>query len=294
MSKILIDNWNLGDIVSEMIDITDSRISENYMELLTSIILWDNVYYPENDMSKWWNQVDLGLKNYIFPIKDEGKFSKEAEAIYNKYFSERESSVVATGSIRYSMLSNSLGMGYFPSNKRSVFLSKMGDFISRPLLMKLPIINRIDSLSIIDGVVMEKYRDITKYLPDFKIDFSYPLLVDYVVYNCDDQSSYLSVASQIKNEKSVVRYRKYMDEFEDALEEGNWSRLHHFTNDVNEIVEEILKITEKRSISVTGSISIMPSIDISTDIKLKKKAFHLDFLRDLSKFAFNKRKRNKI
>lgn len=39
MSKILIDNWNLGDIVSEMIDITDSRISENYMELLTSIIL---------------------------------------------------------------------------------------------------------------------------------------------------------------------------------------------------------------------------------------------------------------
>ena len=67
-----------GDIVSEMIDITDSRISENYMELLTSIILWDNVYYPENDMSKWWNQVDLGLKNYIFPIKNEGKISKDA------------------------------------------------------------------------------------------------------------------------------------------------------------------------------------------------------------------------
>lgn len=39
MSKILIDNWSLGDIVSEMIDITDSRISENHMELLTSIIL---------------------------------------------------------------------------------------------------------------------------------------------------------------------------------------------------------------------------------------------------------------
>lgn len=39
MSKILIDNWSRGDIVSEMIDITDSRISKNYMELLTSIIL---------------------------------------------------------------------------------------------------------------------------------------------------------------------------------------------------------------------------------------------------------------
>ena len=47
MNSIMVDNWMIEDIIA-IKDDESFQISPQYADLLSAILLWDNVYYPAN------------------------------------------------------------------------------------------------------------------------------------------------------------------------------------------------------------------------------------------------------
>lgn len=290
MSKILVDNWQMEDLILNSFDVSSGRLSKAYGDILNAIVLWDEIYYPQNIRSQAWHYLglssNLNIAEAIKPLKDDEFFAKESQEIYEKYFKREATSIVAEGAIRYSLLSNSNNMGYLPSAKRAEFLDII-DVETFEKMFKICRENRKDSLEMLDKIIEERFLELKSHLPKIKWNFQYPVLVDYIKYNCNDESSYINVALEIKREKEVVRYRKYMDKFEKALEEENGKEIMRFDKDIQEIVNDILKISERKSFTISGSISVMPSINISTDFIFPRKKYHLNFLRHLAEFSLN-------
>lgn len=295
MSKILVDNWQMEDLILNSIDASSGRLSKAYEDILNTIVLWDEIYYPQNVCSQAWHNYglacDLNITDAIKPLKDDEFFAKESKEIYEKYFKGKAIPVVAEGAIRYSLLSNSNNMGYLPSEKRAEFFGTI-DVETFEKMFKICGENRKNSLEMLDKIIEKRFLELKSHLPMIKWNFQYPVLVDYIRYNCNDESSYIDVALEIKREKEVVRYRKYMDKFEKALEEENAKEIIRFDKDIQEIVNDILKISERKSFTISGSISVMPSINLSTDLLFPRKKYHLNFLRKLAEFSLDgKRKR---
>ncbi len=286
MSKILVDNWNMEDIAYELSYIPDEYFSYTYGELLNATVLWDEVYYLNNDWSWNWIDSQQELTKIVMPINDDLSFLQESEEIYKKYFENIEYPVVASGAIRYSLFSNRYGMGYLPCEERSNFLNKV-DVAMRENIFKNVLYNRQSSLRILDELIEEQFSSIKRFFPKLKINFQYPVLVDYIRFNANSEKSCIDVALQLKREKAVMAYREYMDQFELALGNEQWSTVIKFEKEIQEIVNDMLKIPEGRAFTVSGSVSLMPSIDISTEIVLNRKKYHLNFLRELADFSFS-------
>ena len=286
MSNILIDNWNMENIAYELSYIPDEYFSYAYGELLNATVLWDEVYYLNNDWSWNWINSQQELTKIVTPINDDLSFLQESEEIYKKYFENKEYLVVASGAIRYSLFSNRYGMGYLPCEERSNFLNNV-DVATRKKIFKNVLYNRQSSLNILDELIEEQFSSIKRFFPELKINFQYPVLVDYIRFNANSKKSCIDVALQLKREKAVMAYREYMDQFELALENEQWSTVIKFEKEIQEIVNDMLKIPEGRAFTVSGSISLMPSIDISTEIVLNRKKYHLNFLRELADFSFS-------
>lgn len=285
MSKILIDNWNMEDILYEISYFPEEYFSDAFADLLNTIVLWDELYYPDNNMSQNWIDSEKNLVDVVKPMKDNLSFLHESEEIYNEFFEDTEYSLVAAGAIRYSFLSGHYGMGYLPCKDRSNFLNKI-DASLYEKIFKSVTYNRKSSLRILDELIEERFISIKRFFPKLKVNFRYPVLIDYIRYNSSSRKSCIDAALQLKNEKKVVAYRRYMDQFESDLENETWGNIINFENEVQDIVNDIVKISEGKTFTVSGSISLMPSIDISTDFVLRKK-YHLNFLRDLAEFSFS-------
>ena len=54
MKNVLIDNWFLENIAFKYNDQLQLFSSQEFLNILEAILLWDNVYYPENEYSHFW------------------------------------------------------------------------------------------------------------------------------------------------------------------------------------------------------------------------------------------------
>lgn len=68
MRDVMVDNWFLDNV---MLDVQDGSLnnSVHYAEFLPVIVLWDNVYYPYNEMNRWRNN-SINLKKYLIPLSE--------------------------------------------------------------------------------------------------------------------------------------------------------------------------------------------------------------------------------
>lgn len=282
MNKLLIDNWNLLEIYDDMCSIKSQKPNIQYQDLLTAVILWDEIFYPCNEMSMGWNASNSALLKVVKPYDDsEQKFYDRAAEIYNQLYKDKKiNSIVAQGAIRYQLLSNSLGFDYFPGSKRAAFLREY-NYSTNLLRSKIE--------NIIDRSIIDKYEELNRLLGGTVISFNAPLLVDYIIYNTNHQSSYIDYALELKNERSVKKYRDYLSKIEQQILVGNFTTLGHFKNDIDDLINDIMKLDKKHIVSISFSLSVMPSINITKDLKINTR-LHLTFLKNLIKFAFKSRK----
>lgn len=283
MKNLLIDNWNLEEIFSSISEMGSIELTDSYKDLLSAVVLWDKIFCPNNEMSIAWKRADSSLSRIVTPIDDIGHlFEEEATKIcYDIADKHRYNDIVAKGAVRYQLLSNSLGLNYLPAPKRASFLKENNYLLNKMIRSKIH--------NIVDASVMSKFEELDRVLGDNVISFKMPLLVDYIIYNTNNGLSYLDCALQIKNTDRVKRYREYLSTIEQEISEGNWRKLYSFKSDVEELINDILKLDRKHIVTAGISIFPMPSINISFDLPIKKKPVHLTFIRELVNFAFNQR-----
>lgn len=292
MNGVLIDNWNLQEIYYDIYDINNihdiheinnKNYSQPYKDLLSAIVLWENIFYPQNERSVVWNPSNSILSKIMQPYDDSKHiFSEQAAKIYHNICNcDETNAIIGQGAIRYQLLSNSLGLNYLPAPKRADFLKKYNYSSS---------ILRSQIENIVDSSVMNMFLQLNSLLGEEQISFKMPLLVDYIIYNTNNSSSHIDCAMELKKDNSVKRYRQYLSYVEKELEKGNWTELFSFKRDTEELINDILKLDNKHIFSTNVSLSIMPSICVEKEFNIKKPKLHLTFIKSLIDFAFKKRK----
>lgn len=282
MNGILLDNWSLEEIIS------DTLLEKNitYTNLLEVLVLWDDIYFPDNEHSFWWKHGidDYSIKDIIIPFADDkNEFQKEAEDIFNKLDrSNQNSRIIGIGGIRYSLFSNKKGLDYFPSTKRCEFLNNINqrEYYSQ-------VMNRYKLLHALDKEVQKYYDELSDFLSVNTIQFELPLLAQFIMQNTPCGMSHIQFAIRLREDKSIKRYRKYLNKIETAFNNGNWKELFHYENATKEIVHDIFK--EKTMVdSVTCGILALPSINFSFSKRSVEQYVHLSFLKKLAKFAYER------
>lgn len=282
MNGILLDNWSLEEIIG------DAPFERNaaYINLLEVLVLWDDIYFPDNKYSFGWkNSIhNHNIKDIIVPFPDnKNEFQEEAEDIFNKLDqSNQNSRIIGIGGIRYSLFSNEKGLDYFPSADRCEFLSNIDqrEYYSQ-------VVNRYKLLHALDKEVQKYYDELSEFLSVNTVQFELPLLAQFVIQNTPCNMSHIQFAIQLREDKSIKRYRKYLNRIEIAFNNGNWNELFHYENATKEIVHDIFK--EKTLVdSVTCGILALPSINFSLSKRSADKYVHLNFLKKLAKFAYER------
>lgn len=168
----MVDNWFMEEVVS---DINDNRVhnSKNYADLLMAIVLWDEVYYPENSHN-WWKSFPSQVQNVLQPIED-NKEQRYQSALQNLSFRSLiplmcglsqsdviQSDIIGTAALHYAKLSNNNGCDYLPCKKRQSFLMKYMDpqNVQRSL-------TRMKMQGNLDKSIEEYYTDTYQSLLDF-------------------------------------------------------------------------------------------------------------------------------
>ena len=274
MNSILVDNWAMQRIVAS---IYDNEISKEYEKFLSAIVLWDKIYYAKNKYSFIWKNFLIKTKDSVEAINDSNEyFDKIANQLYAEKYSNY-SKIVVQGAIRYMLLSNYYGCDYFPSEKRNEFLAENSPY---------KVMNRYNYIGVLDHEINDYFCEMFEKLGrhDFKIQR--PVLVDFIVQNSKIGESYIDCALRIKQEKSVIQYRKYLSDIELAVQQKQWTLLSDMVTYSKKIVNNITKLDSKNIGTIDMTIAPIPKIEFSKSFTLKKSKIQLTFLDELGKFAF--------
>ena len=277
MNGILLDNWSLEELTVEK----DYKKSAAYYDFLEALVLWDDIYYPDNSYSYWWKKLltDNSLKGLIKPLKDnENEFMEEASEIYNE-ISDNDiyGQIIGEGGIRCSLLSNSKGLDYFPSQRRRDFLDKIDQktFYNKFL-------NRYTLTHALDSEVKRYYTELSAFLSAHEIRFELPLLAGYIIKNTPPDMSNIDYAVLLRKDKAVILYRQYLSRLEKALNKGELEDLFEYETALKELVRGIFK-GGRDGVSLSCGLLISPSINLSLKKYDIEKYVHLSFLKRLVK-----------
>lgn len=284
MSDILIDNWTLqraavsiGDVYYGM-----DKPNSEYVKLVEAIILWDNLYFIDNEYSEFWKTIlwRFGYEKYLTPL-DPAKIQtiQDCELLKGKN-EDGHQDIVTDRALEYSIISNLLGINYLPARERF-------DFLQDADAMK-SFYNRSDVMGFLDKEILEHYQSIVHRFGADKLKYSFPVLFDFVRYNAQG-NFFIDTALQIKKQKEVQDFHHWMDNFEEELSHGNLLELERVIQFVPDLIENLTKMTTTK---YTGSlqIGIAPSLSLSRTFGGNvKKPIHIDFFRTLTEFAIEKR-----
>lgn len=300
----MVDNWFMENVV---VDIRDKKTycSKSYAELLMAIVLWDKVYYPQNTY-KWWNSFPSQVQNILYPIddsKEEGL--SESDRQYYKYYNiSKESEIIGSRALHYMKLSNDNECDYLPCKKRRDFLIK---YSRQEIYYK--VLSRMKLQGDLDKTIQEYYTETYRTLLDFSsLDLKMPVLVNFIIDNTPEEMTPIDYAFHLKNEGPVIKYRQYLTQVEDALEEQRWKDLRFLLSCSNDAISSIISMDKNnlgsvevrilptpsiilKSVGLDASVSQVPSLTLKKKINRPFRKMHLTFLKNLTKYAINDMKR---
>lgn len=281
------DNWSIENIITCIYEEDGKSYNKEYIDLLEAIVLWDDLYYPENTYSLWWKYIgqDHCIKKIIKPLQDdEREFDDKIKEILKSINNTNNfSETVNRGAVKYLLLSNKNGLNYFPCEKRCIFLEQSN------LFNIFKFISRFDIVGTLDKEIMKYYEELNNFFGKNIFSFEIPLLADFIIQNTPDNMSHINYAIKLREDKYVVAYRKYLNEIEIAINCAQWDKLSKFGQETKGLVKDIFEA--KRVVdSISVNLLALPSFSISTANLPFKKKMHLSFLRKLGKFAYKGRK----
>lgn len=311
MNNVMVDNWLLEDAVINL-QRNPTVPSKSLSDLLMAIVLWDNVYYPRKGHSSWWTEVQPDLQDYLLPIEDDGLDglqdalgevsrvrSKTVEQQNNE--SAQEPLIVSSSAFRYLCLSSHNECDYLPVRERQEYLSKHLSFTDAKIR---DMIVKVSSQKMLDKQVKTYVEDSLKALLDMpKVEFKMPVLASYILKETPKELSPVAYAFHLRQEGAVIRYREYLAQLSEAIERQDWKEYRQLIACSTDAIQGVLTLDKGQIGSINAGIfpTLNATIDTpyfsaSTDpakilsVKLdnlKRRKYHLTFLRDLTKHGIN-------
>lgn len=273
----MVDNWFIENVVAD-INAGNMNNSIHCAELLSALVLWDKIYYPENE-NNWWQNTNSVLEYYLEAIPDvvdENELEIEKNIIADLI---NYQDIINGRAMHYFFLSQRNGVDYLPCAKRRMVFEEINNKSFYNKLYRLTEMRHID----------ERLRDYFKKayhdLLEMKISFEMPILSRFIIQNTPCKMNPIEYALQLKNEGPLVSYRAYLSKIEDAIEAQDRRKLHELLNESIEVIEAVVRM-DRHSIFQTN-VTIVPSPNISFNLDLGsiRNHTHLTFIRDLTKYT---------
>ena len=275
MRKLLVDNWFIEEVISEIDDENSRKMA--FHELLNAIVLWDEIYYPAGD-DNILNRAPKEMLDLLKPIEVPPSILtlNEIEAYnrINSYGEDRQrdstkeqsdepysiitktTKIIANGALKYMLLSRDNNYDYLPCSKRRVFLN---DVVRATDPMQLAVMKTLDYNA------KQFYKEV---FSESEIDchtMEIPLLARYIMSNEKHKNSLIESAIDLRNDKSIEKFKKHCEKMEKALYRDSYEYTK-MKIEISELMNTILR-RDKDSI-VSFSITLLPFPSVSLGIQL--------------------------
>ena len=292
MNNVLIDNWSLENIIHDLDNIDLLLRNPTFHNILEALFLWDNIYFPKNEFSLYWNLLleDSVLKNILIPLEDNEEFEEESRALYNIHYRQNHyTENIACGAIRYIMLSADNRIDYLPCPQRSEFIQESN--INKLLFNygQMPVngrnnipMPRKELWSTLDRELKKYYIEFEKQYSNSYYEVELPVLANYIIYSKPDNINYFEYARSLKRKLFADILIKYIEKTEKDIANGNFVANNVFKNDMKDIVDSICS-NDRRLITVR-SAKLFPTLSYSFYLNDIRK-INFIFARKIVKYA---------
>lgn len=267
MRSVLIDNWTLHDITY----LPNKNDLEN---LLMAILLWDEIYFWDNGRTTWWKE-EPDMANKLPPLTGlvvPPNVELEVNSI-------RNADTVVSGAQQYLLIAERCGLDYLPKQERYQYLTSKEHVIWQKLFIEK-----------MEKDIQEYYNDLMKMVGNIQLRFQFPLLVDYIRSQAGDSdyTDYIAVALHLRQTGPLYNMRSWIENLHNYIDAGNWSEVKYYIKSVEDIVPTIHSPLIK---DVQCQVAIPPTVGVSFRPNWLggRHKTQLTFLRDLAKFAIEKR-----
>ena len=314
MSKVLLDNWELSTCAGALLEGSDRRRRSQYgyygnyrtnesiescwQNLLTCIVLWDDIYLNDDELSSSLDEMYVReLCSFITSHSDDPSFlhhidrgaipewRPEYEVLRGLYERIRQNDKVSKEEIilllrGYTYITDSswLGCNYLPHPRRATLLK------DSKLFQK--ILDRRLYLDIVDEDIKE-FLDCISELSNYQLEVvHFPVLYKFIHDNAKTPEEQLLMALSLREDRDAKKFRESLDTIENELEKGNRVGYYASIARAKEICDEITSQIYKRPISIEVSLGLSPAINFGWEPKRRAKSkLHTTFLRKLANYS---------
>lgn len=248
MGEVLIDNWNLSKM--KLIERNNKYVpNKAYSNLLSAIVLWDNIYYLDENSSIFGGLIESKLLSLLKPLHMEQDvkkvFEKSSKREYKNNYSYKYNNVIAERALYYHEISKVFNLDYYPEDRRADFLNQV--------IGKFELWSR-------NEIIKEEEKEILRRIQEFNLGsdsiIPIPLLSNLIIKNSDQ--NFTETALDIKNTKEVVRFRKYMDRVDKEINMGNFKEAKSILKLLPYIIDDIEKMDRKVNVTTKIKIKLTP------------------------------------
>ena len=261
MSNIILDNLGLGvaynilrDRSNESSDILSETDAICWQQLLTAIVLWDNLYYLPDRGS-----ISIGFTDYcklgVNKLDGEWVF-EEFYSIYSVKGEDSLSPFEFESQYFESLDAYAVASSLYCAD---VFLhpSRRADF---ELFDFAKTFNALKLLNLLDD---EARKYVEKMNEELKMDIylDIPFLYGYIRKNASTINDEFNIAKELRNKKEVVSFRK---EIEGLKEANDLTRIYRAADHTKNVINEIMKNYEgavKRAVKTKLSAQLAPKFN---------------------------------
>ena len=249
MSDILVDNWTMQTAATNSVDVFAFRAEPDpdYIRLIEAIVLWDNLYYVENEFTAYWKELlhKFDYDEFIRPITE---LKDQNIQLYTGHAKELAildgSDVVRSGALEYCALADQLCMNYLPAGKRMEYLEKNQ--------MPSNTVDRRDIMAVFDRNVLEYYDEINKKIGSNRLRFDLPILFSYIQDHANN-ATLIETAMKTKEINDVRNFREYLNQVEIDFKQGDIQALDKCLDAIPKLVSSMKKTLK---IQLGGSVQI--------------------------------------
>ena len=197
MSSVLLDNWTLHDLTFMLqFPYVDQSKWDDLENLLTAILLWDEIYYWDNGRTDLWKE-EPQILNRLPPLTN---VVLPPDLVY-KVNNLGDMDVVASGAQQYLLIAQKTGLDYLPKRERYEYLTA-GKYYHAG--------NRVWPKRYLEKVekgLQKYYDDLAKTMGVVGLRFRFPLLVDYIRSQAGDGCDYITEAQHMRETGPLYEMR---------------------------------------------------------------------------------------
>lgn len=314
MLKVMLDNWEISSLAFMKMDsqdlqnlgiyfrMRDDEKQENWQKFLSSIVLWDELYFNMMDFfsaSLFWN-TSVYIKKLIHEKKISfihslnyteicEKSSDIERTVYSLLKRADEKAEIDKNHINlfelercigYYCVAQALGYTYIADTSREKTLNAL--FIRN---------NSFDPtlfMDMIDDRVQDFINNTNELCKRDILSFQAPALYKYIKKRAIGPDEELEYAVELHNNKDVVYYRKSISKINDNIRKGNLLDANVAIQETNNICDELTNSMYKKQLKYQVNIGVSPSLSIGGTSKAKIKGIlHTTFLRDVAFAGFH-------